>query len=52
MGDGTKRLRKTVVLDEADARALSDVAYRMRLSHSEVVRRLIRAAAANVAKGA
>lgn len=52
MGDGSKRLRKTVVLNEADAQALSDVAYRMRLSHSEAVRQLIRSAAANVAKGA
>ena len=46
MGDGSKRLRKTVVLDEADAQALLDVAHAMRLaSQSEALRRLIRHAA-------
>jgi len=45
MGDGSKRLRKTVVLDEADAQALVEVAYAMRLSHSDALRRLIRHAA-------
>lgn len=51
---GSKRHRRTIELDDADHRALFDVAHAMGLaSQSEALRRLIREAAARIAaKGA
>jgi hypothetical protein len=53
-GDRPKIHRRTIELNEADHRALFDVAYAMGLaSQSEALRRLIREAAERVgAKGA